>query len=55
MSAMSDKKAVASQIAKRLNMTTATLYTYLNGDGSLKDAGKNLFEGKKINDILLKI
>ncbi len=47
MSVMSDNKAVASQIAKRLNITTATLYTYLNGDGSLKEAGKNLLAGKK--------
>lgn len=47
MSVMSDNKAVASQIAKRLNITTATLYTHLNGDGSLKEAGKNLLTGKK--------
>lgn len=47
MSVMSDNKAVASQIAKRLNITTATLYTYLNGDGSLKEAGRNLLAGKK--------
>jgi DNA invertase Pin-like site-specific DNA recombinase len=40
--AMADHKAVAFQVAKRLNITTATLYTYLNGDGSLKEAGKKL-------------
>jgi DNA invertase Pin-like site-specific DNA recombinase len=42
MSAMSDPKGIAIEIAKRLNITTATLYTYVNSDGSLKDAGKKL-------------
>lgn len=40
--AMSDPKSVASEVAKRLNITTATLYTYVNGDGSLKAAGAKL-------------
>jgi DNA invertase Pin-like site-specific DNA recombinase len=39
IAAMADQKAIASQVAKRLGMTTATLYTYVNGDGTLKDAG----------------
>ena len=34
MAAMADPKAVASDIAKRLGITTTTLYTYVNGDGS---------------------
>lgn len=43
--AMSDPKAVAFEIAKKLGITTATLYTYVNSDGSLKDAGTRLIGG----------
>jgi DNA invertase Pin-like site-specific DNA recombinase len=39
MNAMADKNAVASDIAKRLSITTTTLYDYVNGDGSLKEKG----------------
>ena len=39
MAAMSDPKANAADVARRLGMTTTTLYTYLNGDGSPKAAG----------------
>lgn len=39
MNAMSDQKAVARDIAKRLGITTTTLYDYVNGDGSLKEKG----------------
>jgi DNA invertase Pin-like site-specific DNA recombinase len=42
--AMSDPKSIASEVAQRLNITTATLYTYVNGDGSLKTAGIKLAE-----------
>jgi DNA invertase Pin-like site-specific DNA recombinase len=42
MSAMSDQKAVAKQVAKRLGITTTTLYMYVNGDGSAKEAGQKL-------------
>jgi DNA invertase Pin-like site-specific DNA recombinase len=42
MAAMSDVKAVASEIAERLGITTTTLYTYVNGDGSLKEAGSKI-------------
>ena len=42
MSAMSDQKAVAKQVAKRLNITTTTLYMYVNGDGSPKEAGQKI-------------
>ena len=44
MAAMSDPKSIATEVAKRLNITTATLYTYVNSDGSLKPAGSRLFE-----------
>ena len=40
MAAMSDRNSVAHEVAKRLNVTTTTLYTYVNGDGSLKEAGE---------------
>lgn len=42
MAAMSDPKSIAIEVAKKLNITTATLYTYVNGDGSLKAAGSKL-------------
>jgi len=32
----------ASEVAKRLGITTTTLYMYLNGDGSLKEAGQSI-------------
>lgn len=42
MAAMADPKSNASAIAHRLGMTTTTLYAYVNGDGSLKQAGQAL-------------
>ncbi len=42
MAAMSDRNSVAHEVAKRLSITTTTLYTYVNGDGSLKEAGSKL-------------
>lgn len=42
MSAVSDKNALASDIAKRLGITTTTLYKYVNGDGSLKAASEKI-------------
>jgi DNA invertase Pin-like site-specific DNA recombinase len=42
MVAMTDRNSVAHEVAKRLNITTTTLYTYVNGDGSLKEAGTRL-------------
>ncbi len=47
MSAMSDRNAIAHLIAKKLNMTTTTLYMYVNGDGSLKEAGTKLMQTVK--------
>ena len=40
--AMSEHKTVATDISKRLGITTATLYKYVNGDGSLKELGSKL-------------
>lgn len=42
MAAMSDPKSIAAEVAKKLNITTATLYSYVNSDGSLKAAGAKL-------------
>jgi DNA invertase Pin-like site-specific DNA recombinase len=44
MSAMADPNSNASEIARRLGMTTTTLYEYVNGDGSLKQADQALFD-----------
>ena len=42
MAAMTDQNSNASEVAKTLSMTTTTLYAYVNGDGSLKEAGQKL-------------
>jgi len=39
---MANPNSVAADVAKRLGMTTTTLYTYVNGDGSLKEEGAKL-------------
>jgi len=49
MAAMSDKKSIAKQVAKRLNITTATLYMYVNGDGSPKEPGQKLIDKSATN------
>ena len=37
MAAMSDRSSIAKDVAKRLNISTTTLYEYINGDGSPKE------------------
>ncbi len=44
MAAMADKKSVAADVAKRLAITTTTLYSYVNDDGSPKELGSKLLE-----------
>lgn len=44
MAAMSDRNMVAQEVAKSLHITTTTLYTYINGDGSPKEAGTKLLQ-----------
>lgn len=44
MAAMADPKTNASEVAARLGITTTTLYTYINGDGTVKEHGKRLLE-----------
>lgn len=47
VAAMRDRNSIAHEVAKRLNITTTTLYTYVNGDGSLKEAGTKLLNQSK--------
>jgi DNA invertase Pin-like site-specific DNA recombinase len=42
MAAMAAPQANAREVARRLGMTTTTLYDYVNGDGSLKLLGQAL-------------
>ncbi len=49
MTAMSDRHSVAHEVAKRLGITTTTLYTYVNGDGSPKEPGAKLLEVNRDN------
>lgn len=44
MAAMADQKTPAFEVAKRLGITTTTLYSYINGDGSLKESGKKIVD-----------
>ena len=44
MAAMADQKANAGDVAKRLNITTTTLYMYVNGDGTPKAVGQALLQ-----------
>ncbi len=46
MAAMSDRQAVTAEVARRLGITTTTLYVYVNGDGSPKAAGQALLDGR---------
>jgi len=42
--AMADQKTPAYEIAKRLGITKTSLYAYVNGDGSLKEAGQKILD-----------
>jgi len=44
MTAMADRETKASDLAKRLGITTTTLYDYVNGDGSVKAPGQRLLD-----------
>jgi DNA invertase Pin-like site-specific DNA recombinase len=45
MAALRDPEAKAAEVARRLGITTTTLYVYLNGDGTPKAAGKVVLDG----------
>ena len=42
--AMADRETNAHDLAKRLGMTTTTLYMYVNGDGTVKAPGQKLLD-----------
>jgi DNA invertase Pin-like site-specific DNA recombinase len=52
MSAMSDPKANATEVAKSLRITTTTLYAYVNGDGSPKALGQDLLDQTRSLSVL---
>ena len=47
MHAMADPATSARDLARRLGITTTTLYAYVNGDGTPKAAGQAVLEGRK--------
>ena len=46
MAAMRDPAAVAGGVAKRLGITTTTLYAYVNGDGTAKALGQAVLDSR---------
>ncbi len=42
MEAMAARETNAQDLARRLGITTSTLYAYVNGDGTVKEAGQKL-------------
>jgi len=42
MGAMADRETSVHDLAKRLGITTTTLYMYVNSDGSVKEPGQKL-------------
>lgn len=43
--AMADREVRAADLARRLGITTTTLYNNVNGDGTVKEPGHRLLEG----------
>ena len=50
MHAMSDPATSAKDLARRLGITTTTLYAYVNGDGTPKAAGQAVLEERKATE-----
>ena len=46
MAALSDRNSIATEVARTLGVTTATLYKHVNADGSLKAAGEKVLNKK---------
>ena len=44
MAAMADQNSNSSEIARRLGITTTTLYAYVNGDGTPKEQAQDLLK-----------
>ena len=55
MSALADTNSNATDVAKKLGITTTTLYLYVNGDGSVKAAGQALLNPNSDEPIKTKI
>ncbi|MDE0207654.1 MAG: recombinase family protein [Candidatus Tectomicrobia bacterium] len=49
MHAMADRETKAHELAKRLGITTTTLYMYVNGDGTVKEPGHKLLVAAQDN------
>ena len=47
MTAMSDRNSGAQDVARKLGITTTTLYMYVNGDGSPKEPAVKLLNNTK--------
>ena len=45
--AMASRDTNAQDLARRLGITTTTLYMYVNGDGTVKAPGQKLLEAPK--------
>jgi predicted site-specific integrase-resolvase len=41
---MADPQSKPTEVAQRLGITTTTLYTYVNADGTVKEAGQRLLD-----------
>ncbi len=50
MTVMADPKSNASNVAKRLGITTTVLYDYINGDGTVKEKGQRLLDSSIISN-----
>ena len=46
MRSMADRETNANDLARRLGITTTTLYMYVNGDGTAKAPGQKLLEAR---------
>ena len=51
MAAMANPQTNAAEVARQLGITTTTLYTYVNGDGTVKAPGQRLLEGTTPTDL----
>ena len=47
MNAMADPTSIATDIARRLGISTATLYEYVNPNGTLKEKGQKILNSQK--------
>lgn len=50
MNAMASSETNAQDLARRLGITTTTLYMYVNGDGTPKAPGQKLFELESVRE-----